>query len=66
MPVPWLSLEPSRPDDSGLAKATCVYQFGEFRFDGHSKVLLLGAEPVRLPLKATEICCCFSITGATW
>jgi len=55
MPVPLHSPEPSRRDESKLAKGSCFYHFGEFRLDGHSKVLLLGAEPVRLPLKATEI-----------
>jgi Tol biopolymer transport system component/DNA-binding winged helix-turn-helix (wHTH) protein len=38
-----------------LAQGPCLYEFGEFRLDANSKMLLRGSEPVHLPLKATEI-----------
>ena len=38
-----------------LPKENCLYRIGDFRLDARSRVLLRGSEPVRMPLKATEI-----------
>ena len=38
-----------------LTRESRSYQFGEFRLNGGSRVLLRANEPVRLPLKAIEI-----------
>ncbi len=38
-----------------LSKEHCIYRIGNFRLDARAKVLLRGDDPVRMPLKATEI-----------